>query len=104
MLCRLNGKVEIHPKFGVYLQDLRLILKKRLLYLIGFAANTGNSSRSHTFNQVKLDYSYDFPGAIERALPFKYKLLIGEIVKPHQTSLPGLLGLPPTILLCIFLY
>ena len=52
MLCRLNGKVEIRPKFGPYLQDLRLILKKRLLYLIGFAANTGNSSSLHTFNVV----------------------------------------------------
>lgn len=41
---------------------------------------------------------------LERALPFKYKLLIGEIVKPHQTSLPGLLGLPPTILLLLLLY
>ena len=50
MLCRLNGKLEIRPKFGAYLQDLRLILTKRLLYLIGFAANTGNSSISHTFN------------------------------------------------------
>ena len=37
-------------KFDTYLQDLRLILTKRLLYLIGFAANTGNSSISHTFN------------------------------------------------------
>ena len=53
MLCRLNGKVEIRPKFGPYLQDLRLILKKRLLYLIGFAANTGNSSISHTLNNNK---------------------------------------------------
>ena len=41
--------MEIHPKFGVYLQDLRLIPTKRLLYLIGFAANTGNSSIFHTF-------------------------------------------------------
>ena len=51
MLCRLNGKLEIRPKFGAYLQDLRLIPTKRLLYLIGFAANTGNSPRSHTFNK-----------------------------------------------------
>ena len=51
MLCRLNGKVEICIKFDTYLQDLRLILTKRLLYLIGFAANTGNSPRSHTFNK-----------------------------------------------------
>ena len=48
MLLAFKWQVEIITKFGPYLQDLRLILTKRLLYLIGFAANTGNSSRSHT--------------------------------------------------------
>ena len=40
MLLPVNGKLEIRPKFGAYLQDLRSIPTKRLLYLIGFAANT----------------------------------------------------------------
>ena len=57
MLLPVKWQVEIHPKFGVYLQDLRLILTKRLLYLIGFAANTGNSSSFHTFNESLL-YSF----------------------------------------------
>ena len=51
MLLPLKWQVEISIKFDTYLQDLRLIPTKRLLYLIGFAANTGNSSRSHTFNE-----------------------------------------------------
>ena len=54
MLLPVNGKLEIRPKFGAYLQDLRLILKKRLLYLIGFAANTGNSSSLHTFKEERI--------------------------------------------------
>ena len=49
MLLPVKWQVEICIKFDTYLQDLRLILTKRLLYLIGFAANTGNSSISHTF-------------------------------------------------------
>ena len=79
MLCRLNGKVEIHPKFGVYLQDLRLILKKRLLYLIGFAANTGNSPRSHTFKLLntgkklnKIKFQHLIFSKVYEIITFKY--------------------------------